>query len=220
MNERRAMDSSRSGDPAAIHDPETMLGLLENERARTAQALDPDPRLIYGSWGAAWAVGFLLLWSAARGGPVDLPLGLAGALFAACLLGALVTTAVHIGRRTAGIRGVSSRVGAMYGWTWFLAFGCLTVVMTGVIRLGLPDETIGLLWSTLSGLVVGTLYLAGGALWQDRVMYGLGLWILVTSAAGSLAGYPDVLLTMAVCGGGGFLLAAAFFTARGRRRRA
>ena len=210
------MDSSPSGDPAS-DDPQTMLGLLDDERSRTARALDPDPGLIYGSWGLAWAVGFLLLWSAARGTPLDLPLGAAGALFAACLLGAVVVTVVHIGRRAAGIRGVSSRVGAMYGWSWFLAFACLTVVMTGADRAGLPDTTLGLLWSTLSGLVVGTLYLAGGALWQDGVQYGLGLWILVASAAGSLAGYPGSYLTMAVSGGGGFLLAAAYFVLRGRR---
>jgi len=210
------MGSSPDDDPAT-RDPQTMLDLLENERIRTAQALDPDPRLIYGSWGLAWTVGFLLLWSAARGGPLDLPLGVAGALFGACLLGAVVVTVVHIGRRASGIRGVSSRVGAMYGWAWLLAFVCLAVVLTGADRAGLPDSTRGLLWSTLSGLVVGTLYLAGGALWQDGVQYGLGLWILVASAAGSLAGYPGAHLTMAVCGGGGFLLAAAYYTVRGRR---
>jgi hypothetical protein len=214
------MADSTSDDPARTSDPAVMLGLLERERSRTADALGPDPRLVYGSWGAAWLVGFLLLWSAARGGPLDLGLGQAGVLFGACLLGALLATVVHIGRRTAGVRGVSSRVGAMYGWAWLLAFACLTAVMTGAYRGGTPDETIGLLWSALSGLVVGTLYLAGGALWQDRVQYGLGLWILVASAAGSLAGYPGVYLTMAVCGGGGFLLAAAFFMVRGRRRRA
>jgi hypothetical protein len=213
------MNSSPRGDPVAP-DPQAMLGLLESERIRAARALDPDPRLIYGSWGTAWVVGFLLLWSAVRDGPLDLPLGLAGALFAACLLGAAAVTVVHIGRRSAGIRGVSSRVGAMYGWAWFLAFACLTVVMTGAERAGLPDATLGLLWSTLSGLVVGTLYLAGGALWQDAVQYGLGLWILVASAAGSLAGYPGAYLTMAVGGGGGLLLAAAYFTLRGRRESA
>lgn len=204
-------------DDTTVNDPKTMLGLLEGEQARTAQALDPDPRLIYGVWGAAWLVGFLLMWSAARGEPLDLGLGVAGAFFGACMVGAVATTIVHIGRRTAGVRGVSSRVGAMYGWAWFLAFVCLTVVMNGVYRLDVPDEVLGVLWSALSGLVVGTLYLAGGALWQDKLQYGLGLWILVASAAGALAGYPGVYLTMALCGGGGFLVAAAYFTARGRR---
>jgi hypothetical protein len=214
------MDDSKSGDPAGTHAPEAMIGLLESEQVRTGQAIHLDPRLIYGPWGAAWLVGFLLMWSASRGGPLDLDLGQAGLLFAACMLGALVTTVVHIARRTAGVRGVSSRVGAMYGWAWPLAFACLALVMTGVYRSGAPDATIGLLWSTLSGLIVGTLYLTGGALWQDWVQYGLGLWILVASAVGSLTGYPGVHLTMAVCGGGGFLLAAVFFTARGRRGRA
>jgi hypothetical protein len=200
-------------------DPAAMLDLLESERERASGALEPDARLIYGAWGSAWFVGFLLLWSAARSRPLDIPLRVAGALFAACLIGAVVTTVIHVVRRTAGVRGASSRVGAMYGWAWFLAFVTLNIVMVGLQRAGAPDATVGLLWSTLSGLVVGTLYLAGGALWQDRVQYGLGLWILVASAAGALAGYPGVYLTMAIFGGGGFLVAAAYFTVRAGRSR-
>jgi hypothetical protein len=72
------------------------------------------------------------------------------------------------------------------------------------------------LWSAGSGLVVGILYLVGGALWQDRVQYGLGAWILAASAAGALAGSPAVYLVMSLAGGGGFLLAAAWFAVRAR----
>jgi hypothetical protein len=90
------MNSLTNGDPPG-DDPQAMLGLLENERVRAVQALEPDPRLIYGSWGAAWAVGFLLMWSAARDAPLDLPLGVAGALFAACLLSAVVATITSSG---------------------------------------------------------------------------------------------------------------------------
>jgi hypothetical protein len=202
-----------SGDVTGS-DPADMLELAERERRRTARAIEPDARLIYGVWGVAWLVGNLLMWSAAHGG---VTWGLAGPVFAVLLVAAMVTTMVHVGRRVAGVRGLSSRQGAMHGWTWFLGFSALTLVMAGVIRAGASDELIGLLWSVLAGLVVGLAYLAGGTMWQDRTQFGLGVWILVSSAAGSLAGYPGVYLAMGLCGGGGFLIAAAYLIVRSRR---
>jgi hypothetical protein len=203
--------------PADALDPAGMLALVEGERARAQRAVEPDARVVYGVWGAAWLVGFLVFWAAATG-RAPLPLAAAGAVLAAGLVLAAVVTTAHIGRRMRGVRGVSSRTGAMYGWSWFLGFATLTAVMTGATRQGLPEETGALLWPVLSGLVVGTLYLAGGALWQDRVQFGLGAWVLVASSLGALVGYPAVHLVMALCGGGGFLLAAAAMPVLRRER--
>lgn len=200
-------DESRTEDPAVL------LAMVERERERTIRAIEPDPRLIYGLWGGAWLIGFLLMWLASRD-DAQLDRRVAGAVFGSLLITSVVLTIVHTTRRTAGVRGVSSRVGAMYGWSWFLGFAGLTAVMNAATRAGASGELIGILWPALSGLVVGLLYLAGGALWQDRFQYGLGLWIVISSSVGALAGYPGVHLVMALCGGGGFLLAAAFFTVR------
>jgi hypothetical protein len=204
------------GDESRGDDPAVLLAMVEHERERTIRAIEPDARLIYGLWGIAWLIGFLLMWLARRDDP-SLDGTVAGIAYAALMIAAIVVTIVHTMRRTAGVRGVSSRVGAMYGWCWFLGFAGLTAVMNAALRAGASDELIGILWPALSGLVVGLLYLAGGALWQDRFQYGLGLWILISSSIGALAGYPGVYLVMALCGGGGFLLAAAFFTVRRTR---
>ena len=203
------------GDPAQAAE---LLALLDAERARAVRALAPDPRFIYAVWGTSWFVGFLALWLAFGDGPdLDVPIAGAAVLFGVCIAGAIAVTIVHVTRRTAGLRGESSRVGALYGWAWFLALGTQTVILNAAYRHGLPEELNALLWPVLSGLVVGTLYLAGGALWQDGLQYGLGVWILVASAAGSIAGYPGVYLVMCLAGGGGFLVAAAYFTVRMRR---
>lgn len=211
--DRPRHDQLRDGGPGSAPepvdalDPAAMLALVEGERARVERAVEPDVRLVYAVWGTAWLVGFLVFWAAATGrGP--LPLEAAGAVLAAGLVLAAVATTAHIGRRMRGVRGVSSRTGAMYGWSWFLGFATLTAVMAGASRQGLPAETGALLWPVLAGLVVGTLYLAGGALWHDWVQFGLGAWVLVASSLGALVGYPSVHLVMALCGGGGFLLAA------------
>lgn len=204
-----------SGDDVPA-DPREALALLSAERERTHRALEPDVRLLYGVWGAAWLLGFLALWTATTD-RLPLPVPVAGATFGALLVLAMVVTGVHIARRTVGVRGDSSTVGAMYGWAWFLGFGALVAIMTGVQRSGVPDGTTALLWPVLSGLVTGLLYLGGGALWRDRVQYGLGLWIIVSSAAGAVAGFPAVHLVMALAGGGGFLVAATVLGALQRR---
>jgi hypothetical protein len=196
-------------------DPASLLAMVDDERRRAVRAIEPDPRLIFGVWGVAWLVGFLLMWAgAADDSPVDLPLPVAGTLFGACLVGAVAVTIVHVLRRSAGVRGVSSRAGAMYGWAWLLSFSALTAIMFGLQRAGVSGDVTGLLWSVLSGLVVGALYLAGGALWQDTLQFRLGAWVLVASGAGAIAGYPGVYLVMGLGGGGGFLVAAAYHALR------
>ena len=225
MDEPGTVGRSGAMDPTALTGPAptgtadaaTMLALAQDQRARTERAVEPDLRVVYGVWGAAYVVGFLAFWTAATGrGPLSLTS--AGAVLAVSLVLAVVISTTHIGRRVRGVRGTSSRTGAMYGWSWFLAFATLSAVMAGASRQGLPEETVALLWPVLSGLIVGTLYLAGGALWQDGVQFGLGAWVLVSSAAGALVGYPAVHLMMALGGGGGFLLAAALLPLAARRR--
>jgi len=212
-----AQDPLEAWPRAEEQDPAAMLAMVEQERHRTAQALEPDARILYGVWGGAWLIGFLLLWGTVGGRPVPPLVG--GLVFFLLLLTGVVVTIVHTTRRVSGVVGVSRRVGAMYGWSWTLGFAALTAVMAGAARAGADPELLALLWPVLSGLVVGLLYLGAGALWQDRIQYGLGLWVLVSSAAGALAGFPAVYLVMALAGGGGFLLAAAWFVARGRRSR-
>ncbi len=216
-DDARLAGSGGATDPATEQDlaPAELLALVEAEQARTSAALEPDARLIYGCWGLAWLLGFGSLYLArAEIGPVELAPSVAGLVFFGLLVAAMVITGMHMSRRFAGVRGVSTRIGAMYGWAWVLGFSTYAAILTGAGRAGVDEPVLGLLWSTGSGLVVGLLYVAGGALWQDWIQYGLGAWILVASAAGALAGTPGVYLVMSLAGGGGFLLAAAFFVLR------
>ena len=200
-------DQRPLGSPAAI------LAGFERDRAWAAAAFEPDARLLYATWGVAWSVGFGLMFAARwTASPLAVPTGLAGAAFALLMLTAVVITAVHTGRAMSGLQGVSSTASKLLGGAWLLGFGTFTALMAGAGRAGADDALLDLLWPTGSGLVVGLLYVATGALWSDRVQFGLGAWILVSSGAGALAGVPDVHLVMSVAGGGGFLLAAAVIT--------
>ena len=194
-----------------------ILAGLERDRARAAAALEPDARLLYATWGTAWSVGFGFMFAARwPQSPVDVPAGVAGAVFGLLLAAAVVVTAVHLGRTMSGLRGESSSTGMMLGWAWLLGFGTFAALMAGVGRAGADEMLLDLLWPTGSGLVVGLLYVATGAMWSDRVQFRLGAWILLSSGAGALAGVPGVYLVMSVAGGG-FLLAAAVIALVSRR---
>lgn len=194
-----------------------ILAGLERDRARATAALEPDARLLYATWGTSWSVGFGVLWAArSSSSPLPVAVGPAVATFGLLMVAAVVVTAVHLGRTMSGLQGASSTAGAMLGATWLLGFGALAALMGGARRAGADEALLDLLWPTASGLVVGLLYLATGALWSDRLHFGLGAWILLTSSAGALVGLPGVLLVMSVSGGGGFLLAAAVIAVRAR----
>lgn len=196
-------------------DPADTLALVEDQRRSAEQALDVDVRLLYGTWGIAWLVGFGAFWFTAGGpsGRYEVPPAWTGVVFGLLIISAIVVTAVHTTRATRGIRGSTAEVGAMYGWSWFIGFAAVAAVLGGLVRAGASNEVLALAATGMSCTVVGVLYLGGGATWRDRAQFGLGAWILVTTAAGVIAGLPWLYLVMALAGGGGFLLAAAWFTA-------
>jgi hypothetical protein len=213
-------DTAAEGWAAGLS-PEQTLSLVEDHRRRAAHALQVDPRLLYGVWGVAWGVGFAAFWVAAGGpqGGYRTPPGWVGAMFGVVIVTAVAVTAIHVGRATRGVRGVSAQVGAMYAGAWWLGFAGFAAVLGGLVRAGASEQVLAVYSPAASCLLVGVLYLAGGAIWRDRVQYGLGGWIVAVTAAGALTGLPGLYLVMSVAGGGGFLLAAAWFAVRGMVRR-
>jgi hypothetical protein len=146
--------------------------------------------------------------------PAWLPLTLLFALLGAAAL----ITAVAGARAYGQITGDSARRGAWYGWSWSLAFLTL-FVLANKLTPALPPELIGLLWSALSVGLTGILLMTGGAVWLDRRLFLLGIWITVTNLFGVLAGPGWHALVVAVAGGGGMLLAGLLGWLRWRERR-
>ncbi len=186
-------------------DPAALLALIAAERERIRRRTAPTLAVIGTAWGVAWLLGYLVLYLTADGGTAP---SWAFVTFAGLLVLAVVVTAVHVARRSAGIRGESATVGAMYGWTWFIGFVAAALLFASIGREGAGPEVMALVSNGVSGLVVGLLYMAGGMLWREWRMFGLGGWIAVVAGLASLAGSAQLYLVMAVAGGGGFLLAA------------
>ena len=194
------------------------LRLIREQQERARAGTEPDSRLLCAVWGLAWLVGYGLLWfSAARRD--DIPAAWAFVGFGLCLVAAMVTTIAHSVSRTLGTRGTSSRTGTMYGFSWALGFAAYGVVIGGIAESGASDEVIAQAANALACIVVGLLYLGGGACFDSRGLYLLGVWILVVAAAATFAGIPETYLVMSVAGGGGFLVLALLEHLRLRRRR-
>lgn len=192
-------------------DPASALRLIREQQAEANRRLNPDPRLFMWPWGLAWLIGFGLFFL--RFGPegrvfVDLPTWLPLTSLFVLLAAAGVVSGLAGARAFGQITGESTRRGRWYGYTWF--FGYLTMIVVLIQVTGrLPDELAGLLWSASAVGLTGILHIAGGAIWLDRSLLLLGVWLTVINLAGVLAGPGWHALIVALAGGGGMLLAGA-----------
>ncbi|BDZ41696.1 hypothetical protein GCM10025865_09950 [Paraoerskovia sediminicola] len=222
----------RETDDAPL-DPAESLRLIRDQQQR-AGALIPDGRLLYLVWGAAWLLGFVVLWGSSRTGggagfawtpdaaevPAALPAGWAFAVYSVLIAAAIAVTIVHSVRRGAGVRGPSARTGALYGWSWFLGFLVMALLVAGIASSGASADVVARVANGSACLVVGMAYLMSALLWEDLRLYVLGAWILLVGGVASLFGLPATYLVMALAGGGGFLVMAAvahLAVVRGRR---
>jgi hypothetical protein len=201
-----AADALAAGTDEPALDPTAALAIITAQRARARDTVTPDGRVIFLAWAASWILGYGVMWSTSRDGGV--PPGWAGALFGLLIIGSIVTTIVHSVRRQSGIVGPSRAVSAMYGWSWCVAFVAGQAMVGALGRAGVSDEILMVAANGVSALIVGILYMAGGALWNDRAQFALGVWMALVAGIAAFAGLPGSYAVMGIAGGGGFLVGA------------
>jgi hypothetical protein len=193
---------------------EESLNLIAQQNRRMRRELGGGPARMLAAWALAWIVGWGFTYVAVQPG-VAIPGWVGGVLTGVLFVAAIVYTGYVGARAGRGIRGPSKTVGAMYGYSWALSSMGLSVIDIRISNFGsLSSDQVSLLWSGSWLLLTGVLYLAGGMLWQDKLMYGLGAWMIVSAALSVLVGFPANFLVLAGCGGGGFLLAAIVYFVR------
>jgi hypothetical protein len=203
-------------DSASPLPPEEMMELLRRQQQRVSQEMMAPIPWLYGIWGVSWMVGFLLLWSATPGGNpwFRVPGALAAILFAVLIIASLVTSAVFGMRINRGVKGESNFPGAVYGISWSLCGAAFAAVGVGLIANGLTPNLASLYFPSAYALMVGTLYLAGAALWRDRGQLALGVVLLAVGSVAPFFGHPTNNLVMALAGGGAFLVGALVVAVR------
>ena len=191
-------------------DPAAMMALLTAQQRRVDRSqLAPLPWL-YGIWGIAWLLGYLLLWLSWDGGNpwFRLPIAVVGPVFGVLMVGATVASAVTGARINRGVRGVSDFAGMVYGLSWSICGFAFFALGAGLRFNGASPELLSVYFPSAFGLMCGTIYLAGAALWRDRGQLVLGIALLVVSAVAPFAGQPANLLVMSLAGGSLFLAGA------------
>ncbi|WP_156253435.1 hypothetical protein [Pseudactinotalea terrae] len=194
-------DAEETASPAAA------LAAIKASQETVRQQTRPSAPAMFAVWGVAFLVAYTALylgWSE----EAQTPQGASMLVLAVCVVGAMVFTGVHIGRRTRGIRGTSARVGAMYGWAWCLCFLFAMVIFGAVGAAGAPPIAMSILTNAVSLLIVSALYMAGGAIWQEWRMFALGAWFAVIGSVAAIVAPPAGYLVQAIAGGGGFLVGA------------
>ncbi|WP_143739008.1 hypothetical protein [Microbacterium sp. Yaish 1] len=195
--EHESMDDEQQADPAA------MLALMQEQRRRTAHWVNRNYAVMLITWAAAWIVGFGSIWSAAAGGGnpwFRIPTTPAWIVFGVVLMTGIVVSAVAGIRSGSGVRGPSRLAGAMYGWTWTLSMFGAGLLIGAVQRTGADADVMAVLSPAIFVLLVGVLYLAGGALWRSPVQYALGIVMIATAIVASYAGPPTNYLVYATVG--------------------
>ena len=192
--------------------PEASLALIAEQQQAARRRLDVDPAVFLIPWGLAWLVGYGLLFL--RYGPGDRVLvSMPGWFPVVALYALLVAAGIFTGvagfKATHGVAGESAERGAMYGWSWLVAFVGFGI-LSSRFEPYLPEAQFGLLMGSLPVFITAILYMSGGAVWRDRHQFGFGVWLSVINAVGVVAGPGWHSLAVSVLGGGGMLASAAF----------
>jgi hypothetical protein len=210
-------DASTPPDPPL--DPGAALNLTREAASRVAAFDSSISRLATGLWGVVWLFGYGALWFGAR--TTGRPPAWAFIVFFGLVITGYVICAVVGSRRGGDVVGPSALAGALYGWSWMVAFG-VGMSTAGIIvsNYGLSDQATGVLFNAMTAILAGTLFMAGGAIFKEPAMFAFGAVLGVLAPVSALIGVPAGYLLMALVGGGLLLVTYAILTVQahaGRR---
>lgn len=130
--------------PDAPPDPAQVADIIRAQRAAVRDAVEPDPRILFGAWGGAWLVGYLALYASARPAPPHTPAGWSFVIFFAlpCLLAGLLYLA-------GGAMWQSTVLYVLGGW--------IALVGGGATLAGLPATFLVMAFAGGGGMLLAAL---------------------------------------------------------------
>ena len=201
-------------------DPRAALETISEQQAvlRRRTLIRSSPLLA--AWGLAWLIGYGAGWLSIRPDyTMPTPVWV---VYFGCLAAAGAYTCTYIARRARWVRGSSNRAGVRYGTAWAGGFvlGMAVMGRTGAFlaSLGTPEaaEAGMILGNAVPCLIIGTLFVACSAIWDEPVMAWVGGWLLAVTTVATLVGGTGLWAIMSLAGGGGTLVAAVVDALRTR----
>jgi hypothetical protein len=135
-------------------------------------------------------------------------------LFITGLIIASVVSAVAGAKAQRGVTGSAKLTGSLLGGTWIIGFAALFVLITAVSGVVGDPHLPMLMWPSGSALVIGLIYLAGGAVHRDVLQYALGIYVALVGTAAVFLDAPGLQFVMAIAGAGGYFVATALESRR------
>lgn len=186
--------------------PEAVLANIENAHRRTREAVTVPSYPILGMWGVGWLVAFTVTFFATQAGQPLAFLGSVGvtAVWLACIGTAVTGQAMLIARKMRGIDvgAQRQRVYQMTTMAWILAM-VLAGTMAAITEAPAGGAAMFFVFA------VALLYLAFGAVDDDRAMFGMGAWLGVLNVAAGIVAPDSYAIVMALLGGGAFIAVSA-----------
>ncbi|WP_234314299.1 MULTISPECIES: ABC transporter permease [unclassified Streptomyces] len=193
------MSSSATASPPVVVHPDPV-----------GRPREVDNRAAYLSFGLAYVLGHGAAAASQGDRPLlDLPGWLPMTLLGGGLVVGIVLTTMAALRAQFGASPAEILSGRLLGAAWIAGFTALFLAVTGLTSVLEQPELQSVLWPAGSGLIVGLLCLAEGAVRRNLLHYGLGIWLALTSTAALRLAAPGFYWVLAVAGGGAYLLAAA-----------
>lgn len=203
MNHEEPLTPAEPTTPADAPSPEEMARLMATQRERYSARDLRLTTLIVWTWGAVWTITGLVLWSSrVIGGnpwfrlPDSVEWWIPGILG---VFGIVVSTVLGI-RMGRGRRGPSSRSGAMFGVSFFIAMVAGWLFVAGMIRTGLTVEQATVLYPAVFMLVMGSLYMAGAGFTRDVPQFVTGIITALLAGVAAFVGAPHHFLVFALAG--------------------
>ncbi|BDR54619.1 hypothetical protein KIMH_07300 [Bombiscardovia apis] len=207
-HEQAAQTSNILADSEAIEDPRAAVELIRADNTRVSAMFATGTQAIYVVWGLVWLIGYAIL--AMSSWQQGEPQMWAYLVYASALLcGVLFSTIFGI-RSSSGWRGQSRIKGAVYGWSWLIAFGVgMTICTQMVYQFNISDAQAGRVYNCVAAFIVGLEYIMGSVLTDfDLPAFLGGVFMLLLSVCMIQATSGRGYVLMAALGGGSFLFLA------------
>jgi hypothetical protein len=184
--------------------------ILAEAREQARHQLRIRYPVIFSSWGLMYLLGYGSIWLSVRGQhPYQGPTPAALLALTVIVAAAIAVTVVLVSRAVTGIGGSSALRRRVYVLASLAGFVGLLTLEAALDHAGASRGVLGVYGAAAPILLTGLIYAVSSAIWLDRTVFGLGLWLMTVAAGSGFAGPVTVWAVDALAAGLAFLLMAA-----------